>query len=102
MTYSTTTEFDLTGAGSGEVIEVQIEFDIEPGFAGSRHEPAYGAEAYNIAVTHWRLSGVSHWTEAADPLKCILEGCIDQSWLLEQADVGDDFADYDDWRGAAE
>lgn len=93
MTYSTTAELDLTGAGGGEIIEVQIDFDIEPGTRGSRDEPPCGDEAYNITVTHWRLSGVPQWTVAADPLKSILEGCIRAEWLLEQAQ---------DWAEAAE
>jgi hypothetical protein len=93
MTYYTTAEFDLTGAGSGEVIEAQIEYDIEPGFAGSRHEPPFAAEAHNIAVTHWRLAGVPEWTKAEGHLRAILEGCISGEWLVEQAQ---------DWAEAAE
>lgn len=96
MTLYTTAEFELSGAGGGETVEVQIAYDIEPGTRGSWDEPPCGDEAINVEVTHWRLYGVSNWTKAADPFKCILEGCIDNAWLLEQAE------DWDAYHEAAE
>ena len=94
MTISTTAELELTGAGGGEIIEVLIDFDIEPGTRGSWDEPPCGDEAINIAVTHWRTHPKFPWTPAEGVIRTLLESVISPSWLVEQVEG--------DWQEAAE
>lgn len=83
--YTTHAEIDMYGAGAGHSVEVEIAFQIEPGFAGSRDEPPYGPEAYDIAVIRY-MTPKGEWKTPSDDLAAVLLECVDPVWLVEQAE----------------
>jgi hypothetical protein len=83
--YTTFGEIDLCGTGGGSYLEVEIAFQIEPGYSGSRDEPPYGPEAYDIEVIRYKTPKGEWKTPSAD-LEAVLTECVDPSWLVEQAE----------------
>ena len=82
---------NLEGCGSGTWIEIDIEWEYEPGFRGDRIDPPYPASAENIRVTGWRWPGQVEFLKPDPVLEQVLAECIDSDWLLENtADEGPD------------
>jgi hypothetical protein len=91
LSQTTYTELELAGAGIAHTtIEIQISWTVQPGSNGTYDEAPYGPTAVDIEVTGWRTKSSDPWVKPDGTLSKLLDGLIDEDWLMSQAEHPDE------------